>query len=96
MTELSNGFVVVMGLGTVFIGLVCIVAICMLMSLVIKAFSKDSGATTTVTAPVPTGAKSAALDPKTKAEIIAGACACIAEELGEDASNIKVVSFKQI
>lgn len=94
MTELSNGFVVVMGMGTVFIGLVCIVAICMLMSAVIKMFAKAPTATPApVAKPV---AKAAALDPKTKAEIIAGACACIAEELGEDASNIKVVSFKQI
>ncbi len=94
MTELSNGFVVVMGMGTVFIGLVCIVLICMLMSAVIKMFAKAPAATPApVAKPV---AKAAALDPKTKAEIIAGACACIAEELGEDASNIKVVSFKQI
>ena len=92
MTELSNAFVCIMGMGTVFTGLICIVVICMLMSLVIKAFSKETAAAP-VKAPV---AKAVALDPKTKAEIIAGACACIAEELGEDASNIKVVSFRQI
>ena len=96
MTELSNTFVCVMGMGTVFIGLICIVLICNLMSLVIKAFSKNSGAATAVAATTQTSAKAVALDPKTKAEIIAGACACIAEELGEDASNIKVVSFRQI
>ena len=92
MTELSNAFVVVMGMGTVFIGLICIVLICMLMSFAIKMFTKTPVAAPTA-APA---AKAVALDSKTKAEIIAGACACIAEELGEDASNIKVVSFKQI
>ena len=94
MTELSNAFVCIMGMGTVFIGLICIVVICMLMSAVIKAFSKNSNVASAPVAPVRTN--TVALDAKTKAEIIAGACACIAEELGEDASNIKVVSFKQI
>ena len=92
MTELSNAFVCIMGMGTVFIGLICIVLICMLMSAVLKMFAKEPAA---APAKAP-AAKAVALDPKTKAEIIAGACACIAEELGEDASNIKVVSFKQI
>lgn len=94
MTELSNAFVCIMGMGTVFTGLICIVAICMLMSAVVKMFAKTPSA---VPAPVAKpSAKAVALDAKTKAEIVAGACACIAEELGEDASNIKVVSFKQI
>ena len=34
--EISNGFVVVMGLGVVFFGLICIVVLCSLMSLILK------------------------------------------------------------
>ncbi len=96
MTELSNTFVCIMGMGTVFIGLILIVLICKLISLATSGFSKSSGQSTAAAAvpapkavlPMPTGAE--------KSAILAGVCACIAEEIGTEAENIKVVSFKRI
>ncbi len=96
MTELSNTFVCIMGMGTVFIGLVLIVLICKLISLVTSGFAKTAPQTANVQ-PVPV--QKAALpmpSASEKAAILAGVCACIAEELGTDANNIKVTSFKRV
>ncbi len=93
---MTNTFVCVMGMGTVFIGLVCIVLICKLLSIVLNGFAKtDKTAAPTPKAPVVATAPEVALSPAEKSAIIAGICACIAEELGEDASNIKVLSFRR-
>ena len=91
MTGLSNAFVCLMGMGTVFTGLICIVLICKLQTVVLKNILKPEQ--TKVVAPAK---KEEALSPDEKSEVIAGVCACIAEELGTDASNIKVLSFKRV
>lgn len=92
MTGLSNGFVCIMGMGTVFIGLICIVLICNLMSLVIRVFTKNDKKA----AVAPAAASTPELSPAEKSAVVAGVCACIAEELGTDCSNIKVLSFKRV
>ena len=94
MTELSNAFVCIMGIGTVFIGLIAIVFICMIMSAVVKAFTKPEK-DCVAPAPAPKAVPSA-IDPAEKSMLVAAACACIAEEIGTDASNIKVLSFKRV
>ncbi len=89
---MSNGFVCAMGIGTVFIGLICLVFITCIMSAVCRKFQKPQ---TAVNAPAANNAApAAAVD--NKQEIIAGACAVIAEELGTDVNNIKVTSFKKL
>ncbi len=95
MTSLSNAFVCLMGIGTVFIGLACIVVICNILSLVINSFKKPEAKkeAKNVQAKKPQAVN---LEPSEKSAILAGICACIAEELGEDASNIKVLSFKRV
>ncbi len=96
MTGLSNTFVCVMGMGTVFIGLICIVLICNLLSVVLKGFAKlEKEAGPAPKAPAPASVPEVAISPAEKSAIVAGVCVCIAEELGEDASNIKVLSFKK-
>ncbi len=99
MTELSNTFVCIMGMGTVFIGLILIVLICKLISIVTSGFAKVGGEKTSVVQAASAPAQKAALPMPTgaeKAAILAGVCACIAEEIGTDANNIKVVSFKRV
>lgn len=98
MTELSNTFVCIMGMGIVFIGLICIVLICIVLSVVLKAFGENNAkpAATLETAPVLAPKPEITLTPAEKSAVIAGICACIAEELGTDASNIKVLSFKRV
>ena len=88
---MSNTFVCLMGMGTVFAGLICIVFICFVMSLIVRSFAKTSKKT------MPEAAvQSKELPIENKQEIIAGTCAVIAEELGTDVSNIRVLSFKRV
>lgn len=97
MPEVSNAFVICLGLGTVFVGLICLVLLCGIMSAVVRAFTKNKE-----TAPAPKAAPAPAAKPvadapiENKQAIIAGTCAVIAEELGTDVKNIRVVSFKRV
>lgn len=86
--EYSNLFVCLMGLGTVFVGLVCIILLVTLMSLVCRSTSDKP-------APAPAAPVSA---PKagTSPELIAAVSAAIAEEMGTDISAIRIISMKQI
>ena len=95
---MSNLFVTLMGMGTVFIGLICIILICVIMGLVFKIFGKSSETTATA-APVaaPAAAPVSANQPiPDKQKLVAAACVTIAEELGTDVTNIRVVSFKRV
>lgn len=89
----DNLYVVFLGMGTVFIGLICLVLICMLMSSIIRKF--NVGETETEKPAAPAAVQPAAPIADRQA-IIAASCAVIAEELGEDVKNIKVVSFKRM
>ena len=87
-----NIYVVILGMGTVFIGLICIVFLCMLMSAIVRKFESAE-------VPAPQNAPAAQSTNAPIADrqaIIAASCAVIAEELGEDVKNIKVVSFKRM
>lgn len=80
--EPSNWLVVCLGMGTVFFGLICLVAICKITSFAVMLFEKR---------------KKPAEEPiLNKQEILAAVCAAIAEETGNDAKNIRVRSFKKI
>lgn len=93
---MSNTFVVVLGIGTVFIGLICLILLCKIVGLLcnIANKGKETNAVTppaTVTAPVATS------EPiENRQEIIAAVSAAIAEELGTDISALRILSFKKI
>ena len=91
---MSNTFVVLMGMGTVFVGLISIVIICSIMGMLCKTFIKEEQIQEPTKAPAAAAVKSAAVE--NKQEIIAACCAAIAEELDTDVSGIKVVSFKRV
>lgn len=87
---MSNAFICIVGMATVFIGLICIILLCKLMSLVCSLLPEKEVETAKapVSAPV-------ASDIVNKQEIVAAVCAAIAEENGTDVKNIRVVSFKK-
>lgn len=93
MTEVSSALVVGLGIGTVFVGLIAIIVLCYIMSAIVKFFEKGkkSEAVQSVAAPVANNAPI-----QNKQEIVAACCAVIAEELGTEANNIRVKSFKRI
>ena len=92
MPEVSNAFVVALGISVVFIGLIAIIILCKIMS-VLCSMSDKKDATTTTTPPivVPDAQPIA-----NRQEIIAAVSAAVAEELGTDISAIRILSFKKI
>lgn len=91
----ENLFVVVMGVGTVFIGLICIILLCKIIGLLGKTSNKNTDAANAVAA-ASAANTTAALPIQNKQEIIAAVSAVIAEELGTDISAIRILSFKKI
>ncbi len=89
---MQHAFVVLLGMGTVFFGLICIVFLCMGMSAVIRKIQGNDNAKEEQN--VPSAPSSAPI--ADRQAIIAASCAVIAEELGEEVKNIKVVSFKRV
>ncbi|MBR3289414.1 MAG: OadG family protein [Clostridia bacterium] len=104
--EYSPLFVVLMGLGTVMFGLVCLVFICWLMGVLVRAFApKDSGKdapgggtpaeTTVAAAPAAAAAPAMRVAPckiPNRGGFIAAVSAAIAEELGTDVSKLRILS----
>ena len=89
MPEYSNLFVVLMGLGTVFAGLLCIILLVTLMSWVCARTSAPKTVPQMPAAPMP------ASDAVTPA-MMAAVAAAIAEDMGTDVSAIRIVSMKKV
>lgn len=86
-------FVCLMGIGTVFVGLICIIIVCKIVSGIIRAGEKSPDNKTAETAP----ANNTASDEiPNKQCLIAAVSAVIAEELGTDVSALRIKSFKKI
>ena len=90
---IPNWLVIAMGIGTVFVGLICIIIICKIMSLFfVKRSKSDTVVPATPVAAAP--AKETVIE--NRQEIIAAVAAVAAEELGTDISAIRIHSFKKI
>jgi len=92
--EISNGVVALLGMGIVFIGLICIVIICTIMGAICKNIAPKNEGSAKAVGQAPKNEVAAPI--ANKQEIIAAVCAVIAEELGTDVSNIRVTSFKRV
>lgn len=94
MPEVSNLFVVLMGIGTVFFGLICIILLSMAMSAVCRKMEKAP-----VAAPAAPAAPAAAAGAETipnRQAMIAAIAAAIAEEEGADLAGIRILSLKKL
>ena len=90
---MSNWFVVAMGLGTVFVGLICIVFITKIMSFCCKgAAKKEEKPAPAMKAAVPAPAAEIA----NKQEFVAAVSAAIAEYSGKDMEGLRIISIKRI
>jgi len=103
--EYSNLFVVLMGLGTVFFGLICIIALTYAMGAILRP--KKSSAPAPAAAPVrapaapaPSPAPAAVAAPAASAAVppamIAAISAALAETLGADINGIRITSIKKL
>ena len=97
--QIPRGFVVIMGMGIVFVGLICIVLLCSLMSKVVKILEKMTAVSEPAAAPAPTAvsAPAAVQEPiANRQELVAAISAALAEELGTDVSAIRILSLKKV
>ncbi len=91
---MSNAFVVAMGVGTVFVGLICIIIVCMIMSSIVRAFVKTKTVENKSAAPAAVPATGGTIADRDK--VVVAISAAIAEEIGEDAGAIRILSLKKI
>ena len=96
MSGLSDTFVVVLGISVVFIGLICIVILCKILSAVCALSEKKNSPEAAAFTAAPTAVPVAAEPIQNRQEIIAAVSAAVAEELGTDISAIRILSFKKI
>ena len=87
--EIPNWFAVVMGIGTVFVGLLAIIIICVITGAVCGNKHKSEK-------PVSNANGGPSYDPRKRQEIIAAVCAVCAEDMGTQVDALRVVSFKKI
>ena len=88
----DNLYVVGMGLGVVFVGLISIIILCYIIGAMWRSSGKKEE-TAAVSAPA---AAPAPAPIENRQEIIAAVSAALAEEMGTDISAIRILSFKKI
>lgn len=93
MYEPPIPFVILMGVGVVFIGLICIILLSMAMSAICRAMG-DKTPAPAAAAPAAPAAKEEAI-PNRQAMIAAIAVA-VAEEMGTDPAGIRILSIKKL
>ena len=92
---MNNLFVVLMGVGTVFVGLVCLIFLSAVMSKIMMGLGKNEAAAAPAAAAAAAPAVQSNAIPNRQA-MIAAIAAAIAEDLGTDASGIRILSVKKI
>ena len=88
MPEYGSLFVCLMGMGTVFFGLICLIVLTTIMGKIV-------GGRPAPAAPAPVAAAPAAQEGN-RQEIAAAVAAAIAEELGTSITGIRIVSMKKL
>lgn len=91
---IPNLYVVGMGLGVVFVGLISIIILCYIVSAICRAAAGNDTADAKQV-PVQTAAPTAA-PIQNRQEVIAAVAAAAAEDMGTDISAIRILSFKKI
>ena len=87
--DYSSLFVCLMGMGTVFFGLICLIILTSLMGRIMSRKAPAPAATAPAT-PTP-----AAAEPN-RQELVAAISAAIAEDLGTDITGIRILSIKKL
>jgi len=87
--DYSSIFVCLMGMGTVFFGLICLIVLTTLMG-------RICGHGQSAAAPAAAPAVAAPAAEPNRQELVAAISAAIAEELGTDVTGIRIVSMKKL
>jgi len=92
--ELATWFVVVMGMGIVFLGLICLIVLISIMGKIMKAIGKAAPQENTQRAAAPAPAAQKAIP--NRGELVAAISVALAEELGTDVKAIRIHSIKRV
>ena len=87
-------FVCLLGLGTVFAGLLCIILLCKIMSGVCNVLFKEKSVPSKTSQQIETVQQNTKIE--NRQEVIAAISAVIADDMGKDVSAIKILSLKRI
>ena len=88
--EYSSLFVCLMGMGTVFFGLICLIVLTTVMGAILSRVAPQ-----TAPAAAPVAAAAAAPEPN-RQELVAAVSAAVAEELGTSITGIRILSMKKL
>ena len=88
-------FVTLMGIGTVFFGLICIIVLTTVMGSVLKSKSKPA-APAPAAAPKAAAPAAPAVNTAKEQEILAAVIAAVTEDLGPSASRMQLTSINNI
>ena len=88
--DYSSVCVVLMGMGTVFFGLICLIVLTSIMGRILGREAAPAAA-----APAAPVAAAPAVEPN-RQELVAAVSAAIAEELGTDITGIRILSMKKV
>ncbi|MBO4734425.1 MAG: OadG family protein [Clostridia bacterium] len=88
--DIPNWFAVVMGIGTVFAGLIAIIVICLITGAFAGTAKKEKPKPAVKSTVKHEG------DPRVRQELIAAVSAACAEEMGTAPEKLRVISFKKI
>ena len=88
--DYSSVFVVLMGMGTVFVGLICLIVLTTIMGRILGREAAPAAAA------APAAPAVAAPAEPNRQELVAAVSAAIAEELGTDITGIRILSLKKV
>ncbi|MEE0786381.1 MAG: OadG family transporter subunit [Acutalibacteraceae bacterium] len=97
--EISIAQVVLMGLITVFVGLICLIIIIKLMGTIIALLKQQSASpekAEAAPAAIPAATPAPAAPAANNQQIVAAIAVAIAEEMGTDVSHIRIHSIRRI
>ena len=95
--DIATWFVVVMGMGIVFIGLICLIALISAMGAIMKRVNeKQEAEKAAIRASMPAPAAPAANEIPNRGELVAAISVALAEELGADVRAIRIHSIKRV
>ncbi len=98
--NIKDAYTIALGIGTVFVGLICLIVLCKILSVCVKLLSKTSD--NQVPSAPATKSNSNAVSAPTPAvipnrrEFVAAIAAAIAEEEGTDISAIRILSIEKL
>lgn len=87
-------FVTLMGIGTVFFGLICIIVLTTIMGAVLKSNAKPAPAP--AAAPKAAALAAPAVNTAKEQEILAAVIAAVTEDLGPSASRMQITGINKI